>query len=368
MPVITCPKCQAQYKVAESAAGRRAKCKKCGQSFVIPAPEQPAAPPETGLGRSDFEALAAGEAQAVPDPVVATPNAATGAARVGTPGGFGASAGPAAAGYAGYFNALGRTLTFPGQRDNLVTYLWVCLFLGIGTGAGFVFGMCFGWVIALIVAGWYMAFQFGVVLEAADGKDELPDLNYFSGLLTELLMPFLQMAAASIASLLPAIVAFIVVSVQQGRDALDVTGEALGLLTGRYGVILGLGSPESQILVGALLVVGVFLWPMFILVVAVGGLPGLVRLDLIGATILRSLPAYCIVVGVVYVSQALEYVSILMLAGLGGRVLLAGGRIPLLLLLPVAIVLVRVYVSVVAMRAIGRYYHHFKQRFAWSWG
>ena len=39
-----------------------------------------------------------------------------------------------------------------------------------------------------------------------------------------------------------------------------------------------------------------------------------------------------------------------------------------LLLLPVALVLVEVYVQIVAMRAIGLYYHHFKQRFAWSWG
>ncbi len=368
MPVITCPKCQAQYKVAESAAGRRAKCKKCGQSFTIPAPEQPAPPPETGVGQSDFEALAAGEAQAAPEPAIGTPNAASGVAPGAAPGGAGVRDGVAAAGYAGYFSALGRTLTFPAQPHNLVTYLFVCLFLAIGTGASFVLGMCLGWVIALIVAAWYMAFQFGVVLEAADGKDELPDLNYFSGLFTELLMPFLQMAAASIVSLLPAMIAFIVVSVQQGRDALDVTGEAFGLLTGRYDVVLELGSPESQILVGALLVVGVFLWPMFILVVAVGGLPGLVRLDLIGATILRSLPAYCIVVGVVYASQGLEYVSVLALAGLGLRSIVTGGRMPLLLLLPVAIVLVRVYVSVVAMRAIGLYYHHFKQRFAWSWG
>ena len=34
----------------------------------------------------------------------------------------------------------------------------------------------------------------------------------------------------------------------------------------------------------------------------------------------------------------------------------------------VVLTLVKLYCWIVAMRCIGLYYHHFKSRFAWSWG
>jgi predicted Zn finger-like uncharacterized protein len=38
---VRCPACQTQYRVNDELAGRKAKCKKCGQGFQIPAMKQP---------------------------------------------------------------------------------------------------------------------------------------------------------------------------------------------------------------------------------------------------------------------------------------------------------------------------------------
>jgi len=39
-----------------------------------------------------------------------------------------------------------------------------------------------------------------------------------------------------------------------------------------------------------------------------------------------------------------------------------------MLALRAALVPIEVYFTIVAMRTVGLYYHHFKERFAWSWG
>jgi hypothetical protein len=270
--------------------------------------------------------------------------------------------------YAAYFRALGRTLTFFTDKGNLITYLFVCLFVVAGSASGFLACMCFPWLLALAISGWYMSFQFGVVLEAADGKDELPNLNFMSGFYEELIKPFLHMTAANLLTRLPAVIAYVVASVRSDAGGLDTTIGAIGLFCGNYYPVWGLAALDAQILVGALLAVGVFVWPMFILVVAVAGAAALVRLDLIVATIVRSFPSYCIAVLVVYASQAAALVAAVFLAGAGIQSVRSVDQLPFLLIIPVAALVIRVYVDIVAMRAIGLHYHHFKHRFAWSWG
>ncbi|MEW6197403.1 MAG: hypothetical protein AB1601_01890 [Planctomycetota bacterium] len=114
---------------------------------------------------------------------------------------------------------------------------------------------------------------------------------------------------------------------------------------------------------------GLFLWPMFVLIVAAGSLFDLRRLDLILETVIRAFPAYLIAAVVVWVSTgvALASSALLTAAGLTG---VRFGQInwSMLLVLPLGLALIQVYTTLVAMRTIGLFYHHFKHKFAWSWG
>jgi hypothetical protein len=125
---------------------------------------------------------------------------------------------------------------------------------------------------------------------------------------------------------------------------------------------------RTAVIAGLLLLAGYFLWPMLVLVVAVGNVIGFVRVDLIARTIARSLAGYLLTVLAVYVSIGLNFGAALLVRAAttrqGGTL---GGLPPELALAP-PLQLVELYFMVIAMRAIGFYYHHFKHRFAWSWG
>jgi hypothetical protein len=86
--------------------------------------------------------------------------------------------------------------------------------------------------------------------------------------------------------------------------------------------------------------------------VAIGGFATLRRVDLIFATMIKTFPIYlltvAIVFGTAFIVPALEDLP----GGLIGRVLVIG---------------ISLYGEIIALRAIGLYYHHFKHRFAWSW-
>ncbi|MGE3181233.1 MAG: hypothetical protein AB7N71_06340, partial [Phycisphaerae bacterium] len=56
-------KCGATYKLPDSAAGKRAKCKKCGGAFTVPMPKRQTVPDNV---TDDLYALAGGDAIAPP--------------------------------------------------------------------------------------------------------------------------------------------------------------------------------------------------------------------------------------------------------------------------------------------------------------
>jgi hypothetical protein len=107
--------------------------------------------------------------------------------------------------------------------------------------------------------------------------------------------------------------------------------------------------------VGALLLAGMVLWPMLALSVTMGGFSTLARVDLMALTIVKSLPVYLFTVAVVFgaflVLGVLDVVKEVF--GLFAAVIVIGAGL---------------YLQIVALRMIGLYYHHFKHRFAWSWG
>ncbi len=119
-----------------------------------------------------------------------------------------------------------------------------------------------------------------------------------------------------------------------------------------------------------LVCLGVALWPMVVLCVALGGFESLYRVDLIALTIIRTLPAYVL-------TLALMFGAIVLLRVLGTGTAVnavsrdsatSGGAIGSSVLVHILTVGLSVYLDIVLMRLIGLYYHHFKGRFAYDWG
>jgi len=111
----------------------------------------------------------------------------------------------------------------------------------------------------------------------------------------------------------------------------------------------------NRAILGGLLGLGLFLWPMLMLGLAVGG-PG--AIVLFGSTLrslLQTFPAYVCTVLIVYGHAALViYVGVrLYQARMSG------------LLLTAILIGARVYAQIAAMRAIGTYYYRFQNRFPW---
>jgi len=360
MPFIRCPACNARYKVPETAGGQRARCAKCGKNFRIPA-FPPPPPPEEELRLTSLDALSEGETIPIqaPPPVPSVGDSTVlEAVLVNETATYAASdhvdEGPATAGaYGDYLRALMRSLAFPVRGGDLAAFAIVWVLLMLGEVAGAWIGRI-GGIVSLVVQAWYMAFQLNIVLGAAGGEEELPTLTITEGWWDDLVVPLFKMATASIFALAPLFV-FLV-----GADAFAAGVPASG---GTWAWLQSL-PPATLSVAGALALAGYFVWPMLVLVVAVGSFGGLVRADLIARTIVRSFPAYLLTVVTVYLSRGLQFGAMIALAILSAQSAGTGSG----LLLGALLKAVELYCTIIAMRAIGLYYHHFKHRFAWSWG
>lgn len=290
MVVVQCPACLARYRVADESLGQLARCKKCGEPFTLAsmaedlegdllskldrgesqqretsttAPAPPALPPDTGLPSS-----AAPPAQ---------PERATGLET--------------------YLRDVGRSLLFFTRLGNLVTFAIVVFIVGLRFPLSAV--PFFGPFLVLIVVGWYMAFQLNVVLAAAGGDADLPDLmtgDWGEGIV----LPLLKYLASWVMALVPFaiglgyLVAFDQLDIWEAANhfGLALAGNYLDAFDANQG-----GGP----LLGLILLFAMTLWPMMLLVVAVGGMRSLVRFDLMVLTMIKTLPAYVLVVILAYI-------------------------------------------------------------------
>jgi hypothetical protein len=371
MPTIRCPGCQQRYKVSESAGGKRTKCKKCGK--VIRIPEFAAPPPapiplaDDGLDFDAVSDLAKGEAVDTGPPAEAIPvNTAVDYA----PGARGAEAEAPRGAYKRYLTDVGRSaaMIFT-SGSSFAAFFVMLIILFVGEVVGFAtIACCLAIIPMLIVLGWYMSFQINVVLGAAGGEEDLPTLALTGGFMDDVVAPFFKMLAAyAFARVVPASV-LVTAELQAGAPPAEVAVRAFGFVLGNYELLLDLSNPQSQVICGVALGIGMLMLPMFILVVAVGGFGALPRVDLMLVTIFRSFPAYLIVAIITLGVEA---------GGLGiaavdlevrSKVMESGFQMSPLMLAPIGLITAGLYVTIIQMRAIGLYYHHFKHRFAWSWG
>jgi len=323
MPVVQCS-CGQRYKLPDSAIGRRARCKKCGGEFEVRAPLP---------------------VQAVPGP----PRTA----------GYAQGDEAASVSWRGFLHSLTRSLLLAGSVHNVLTFLGVWFVLCAGKLAQnalfaylahqsnwislrLVVILGFAW---LVVEGWYMAYSLSTVQSTAGGEDDLPPLQLAEdigeGLIDGVLAPMLVYLTTFFIAAAPAFT-FVVVKVltSLGAQAISLT---------------------DIITFFALLAVGLFVWPMCVLAASLGGLSDLAQVHRILASIGRTLPAYLCTLGVVYAAAAAWIAGFFLVGdneenmwttGLGIAVLMTGAR---------------AYTQLVAMRAIGSLYRHFKGRLAFEW-
>lgn len=359
-----CP-CGTAYDVPEASLGKKAKCRKCGAVFTLKEEKE-----ESGIFAIADEAW--------PDTDPDAGRTGAGVAASSAPGSAADGGAPANAASRpvdtpmsevpshekrGYSADVLWTFLFPSSVGNLMSFvaIWLVMsFAPLLTMCGIV-----GLIVAVLVAGWYAAFQFNVLRSAAAGETNLADVGFSRDLVDDIVIPLIAWIGSWVVVLLPAFV-FLMVSLSSGTTlATDVWELAAG---GLGGIWQGnSGAPTAFfVLVG----LGIAAWPMIILCVALGGFTSFFRVDLIGLTIIKTLPAYLLTLLLVFGATALdvalrELVSTSNAPAAGASVKSAIGSG---IVIQVASTGIGVYADIVVMRLIGLYYHHFKGRFAWSWG
>lgn len=199
-----------------------------------------------------------------------------------------------------------------------------------------------GLLLGLAIEGLYCAMLLSIVLDTCAGEDELPSLDA---------------GDANGVGIFKALGLFI-------AGTLFVLWPFAGWL-----VLMEVSSSSllaSPLLGMALVILGVLLWPMTMLTIAVNGFSlEHLRYDRQLATIARAPGAYLCICAALGAVVGMAYGASLLAQGL-----LPGGRgVGSILARAIALLFVgsvcQVYFSFASMRIIGLFYRHYKARFAW---
>ncbi|MDO8632069.1 MAG: hypothetical protein Q7R41_16420 [Phycisphaerales bacterium] len=337
MPKLQCV-CGAKYRFADSAVGKKAKCKRCGAVFTLEADDGPIPiaddPPDVSDSPLTDRPRVSGPSPFPPSP----PNVD--------------SLTPAR----GYGESILWTIFFPSSIRNLLTFfaIWI----------GLTVGWMLPWFGSIFVTLWYAAFRFAVIESAAAGDKSLPEVGFSRDDLFDAFSDALRWLGSWAIALAPALIYFIL---EAGSGAGSAQQTVTALAGGIAGLLPGSGADPTFV---TLLAAGLFMWPIMVLVITLGGFECLYRVDLLFITIVRSFPAYLVTLALVFGATAVEEVlnnavSAGAATGTGGGIGTAIGGYLAAYALSVGITL---YCNIVMLRAIGLYYHHFKHKFAWDWG
>ena len=318
---VTC-QCGAHYRVPEKLAGKRLKCKKCTGPITIPVPDP--------LEDDDAYVvdMLAEEPTIIPDAVIAGP------AVVAAPAGASTRSAPFEPSHLpAYLKDCAASLMFFAESGNLLRFLVVAAIAMLQPIL--LYGLCIGLIAWIIVFGWILSFLFNVMLNAANGERDLPELTLIEGPVDTIVIPCIKYLAAALAVFWPAIV---------------------------FGVF-NPGAVEQEesifwLVVGACL----FFWPMAMLMVGLGGVSSFARVDLMFRTLIRTFIPYSLVFVLSAGAFAASWYIKESLFSSGGK----PSEHPIALMCVLQVL--GLYFWVLVMRFIGLYYHHFKLRFAWTWG
>lgn len=337
--------CGAKYRFPEESAGRIARCRKCGKSFMLQA---------GALAERTRSASA---------PVVPSNDAVVQAPIVETDGPTDESEilvhdAPSR----GYWQSLFWSLLFPSGPSNLTIFLsiWL-LFALVGLIPSPRVSVFRFLVLPMFLLGfWFAAFRVIVAEAAVAGAFRLPDLELTSDLLADLIGPALRWYVSWLLALAPA-VAWAMYTAYSG---INVAANTLAAI--EIALTAGLPGPAADTPLIALVALGLFIWPMIACVVILGEFRNLWRVPLMLPGIIDTWAGYAMTVLIAALAAAVFILSIVLspspwmrAAGVAG----AGAMIIQRALWTGA----EVYFGILLARSLGLYFRHFGHRFAADW-
>jgi len=350
-------KCGKALKIPSRLAGKVAACPQCKRKYRIPAEpdpqpshldldllsglpvDPPASPPSIELETNP-------EGQLEPPSAIAVDSDAPvklGYAREqDAPTGIGSRLGDVIEGPKRTFwvDALGSFVYPVRDVSNATTCGFILLLSSVTVLLGF--AGILGFIGSVIIDGWLVALFFSIIQDTASGSDDLPSLIGGNGMLDDIVLPGFKFIGAGAVVLGPAAILSIFIA---------------------FGWVAA-----SWRLMGTFwFAAGVFVLPISLLLFAFDAPGAIFRLDLIVATIFRTLFPYLamwlilLVVAAVYgltflAPGLLEFKS----PGSGGKLIETHIGLGFLLRM------LGTFLALVAMRVIGLYYLHFKKRFAFD--
>lgn len=364
MPKHTCS-CGARYSFPDSAAGKRAKCKKCGEVFTLPEAEE-----EGIFAIAGEESPFAAEAAAAASASKSKAEEYARAAILAQSRGVGqtvletsdADPTPLPMHSRGYVNSITDSFFFITSLGNLLVFMviWLLLFAAqMLPIARLPFAGMFMALGVLVVGLWYSAYRYQIVSAAAGGDRNLPEPELSIGEALEYLSDAFKWLLSWVFVMGPAI-GYVALLVSKGDI---VWYEGLMMLLSDWGGLFR--HYEAYPGFVWLVLAGTLVWPMAVLCLVLGGLDAMVRLDLIIVTILRAPGGY---LATLFFWGAALGLTIVGEWGIQRMITAGAAGISGVLVASALAVGVSVYAEFVSLRVIGLYYHHFKDRFAWDWG
>lgn len=351
MPRCTCV-CGAKYKVPAASLGRESKCKQCGAVFSLVEDDRTVAvAPEVDDVEPRIEPAKQGR--------LFTPSGAPG--QFANEETFAASV-PRSVLHRTYSSDVLWSFFFPTSLGNLLTFLAIWLVFALIQIAITPLGYLF--IIAwFILFGWYAAFRFEIIASAASGEEDLPTALGARNLAADLATPMVGWIGSWIVVMFPAAL-YVAYALDQGKI---LPQAAWGVFReGVRGMLLGSTAGEPALTV--LIALGVAVWPIVVLCIAVGGFSTMWRPDLMVRTVMNTLPLY--ISTILLIAATLLFEAIVQSGKLSFLKPPAAAMGPAALAAPkffIATVGLQVYMDIVRMRLIGLYYYHGKKGFAWSW-
>lgn len=353
--------CGAQIKLPDSAAGRKAKCKACGEVFAVPhgavsssvdaSPVTKNTTKPSATSDGWLTEFAAEEERAAGAPVrrldLSLP---LDEFEPGEPPTANAShlkredrdwiSEPKRS----FWSELPGSFVFFLNPANLILFVSLLFFNAVVP-----FIPLFGWVLSLILMLYMFAFYMAIVREVASGEDELP-MVWISNPWDDLIIPTAEYVGTRIWVMLPAVVLAIALATKEPTSVAELL--RAWALQGRY------PSPWVRLVS----MIGLAFWPVVVLAVAIGGtFRGLWPHVIIRTVLSAPLPYAAICAAVlaarVIVSLPESAFFARMIMNLPVRGVFA---------LHILSIAMSIYGMIVAMRVIGLFYRHYKHRFPWA--
>ncbi len=254
-----------------------------------------------------------------------------------------------------FWGDLAASFMFFAEPENFLTFLLLTALNALPTMASLTGAMLlvpptirpvliFVALLQWLVLGYIFAVYLAIMVETAAGEDQLPSLWVASHPL-ELFMPVLRFVLSWVVTLLPAGLA-VLLAWRVGGQRPEV------------GVFL-------SALAGVLAVVGVLVWPVVILAGTMGNsFRGMRPWTMVHTALVAPVP-YLAVWGVLLLAALMFWLPRSVFLAGWVQTLAAGTTLKVGVLMTLLGATMSTYAAVVAMRAIGLYYRHYKRRFPW---